>query len=622
MIVGGTIIEPLPSKSGLYFQEDGDVLITESSWKLIVYRNLEPLFLSRDSIQRLSNKYLSLISNRPKGFQHTTSSFIKISLNKINARLTELSAYSTKPRAKRELLDGLGSVLKWLIGTPDAKDAQHYESCIKLLEKHELEQADILKQQIQIVSSTVSNFNDTIFKISYDEHVINENLERIGKYLNETNKVLFDLKMSEELSVISIQILEAVMTLESEIDDILTSILFAKSGAVHPSIISVERLYQELLSSTHMRSESLILPVTLQNIHKILDSSSLSSYIYMNKLTYILDFPLVKNDRFTLYHIYSIPIPHPNTVLYSTILPEQPYLATSSTRQQYITMESMTRCKIVAPRRWICNLPVYNYQTRPICEMAIMLHTTKELPSTCETTTFTAQINIFQPIETNKWIFLLQNETASALQCGETTKHLTLKGTGILTLPEGCKLYSAFITLTAVQENTRNISHPIVAVDIEDLCPDIEDMPSSPEIIPIRVNNVPVDGLTSIKEELKEQSKRIKQYQEASLVEKYSTKFSLFTYSIGAAMLVFLAYKLYRCCCPKSLLRRRNYSSGCIQIFNNCFDRRKERTHVTIPLANIQHSSRNVETEDEDSSDGSATTSSTTQKLGAAQSLF
>lgn len=84
---------------------------------------------------------------------------------------------------------------KWLIGTPNA---QHYDECINLLERRKIN--DILKQQLKIISFTIS-------KISLEESTFNENLDKFSKYLNNTNKILFDLKVSEDISSVSIQIL-------------------------------------------------------------------------------------------------------------------------------------------------------------------------------------------------------------------------------------------------------------------------------------------------------------------------------------------------------------------------------------------------------------------------------
>ncbi|GBP61033.1 Retrovirus-related Pol polyprotein from transposon 412 [Eumeta japonica] len=80
-------------------------------------------------------------------------------LENIEDRLAEFNLYlGENHRVKRELIDGLSSVSKWLIGTPDAKDARYYESCIEKLEKQEVDLTSLMQKQIQITSSTNNHF--------------------------------------------------------------------------------------------------------------------------------------------------------------------------------------------------------------------------------------------------------------------------------------------------------------------------------------------------------------------------------------------------------------------------------------------------------------------------------
>lgn len=402
----------------------------------MVYRNLEPLFNSRNALKRLANNYHNLILTK----QHnanviTTNSFIKISIDRIDNRLNELSYYTPNgKREKRSIADGLGTALKWLIGTPDASDAQHYEKCINLLEKQAGDTNEILNQQLQIISSTIANFNDSMDKITYDEKTINENINRINSYFNSSNNAINRLKLNEEVSSISIQILESVTSLEKEIDDIITSILFIKSGAIHPSIISTNQLFKEMISANPSKNHAdFVLPIALQNMHEILESATISSYIYMNKLVFLLEFPLVRNKLFTLYNLYPIPINHPNSSLYSTIFPEQSYLATTNTLQQYALIGALDKCKIIATERRVCpEMPVYNHNTRPICELSIQLTPDKDLPTICQAITFNAALNTFQPLKNNKWIFLMKRHTTGLLECGNKTSHHDIVGNGIL----------------------------------------------------------------------------------------------------------------------------------------------------------------------------------------------
>ncbi|CAH0719334.1 unnamed protein product, partial [Brenthis ino] len=617
-------INKLPSKSGLFYQPLGDILISESSWKLVIFRNLEPLFLSRDSLKRLIANYETVISSSKyiTPSIYTTKSFTKVSLDKIDTRLNELSYYTNNHnRAKRELIDGLGTVLKWLIGTPDAKDAQYYNQCIELLEKQQLDHNQVLTQQLQIISSTISNFNDTISRISYDEYSMNDNLNRISSYLNTTNKIIFDLKVSEEISTVSIQILESVLSLERELDEIITSILFIKSGAIHPSIISTIKLYKELLATNHLRiNNNLVAPITLGNIHKILESTTPTSYIYLNKLIYILEFPLVKNEKFNLYHMYSIPIKHYNSSYYSTLFPEHTYLATSTTLQRYVTTSILESCKMFTTKTRVCkDLPVYNYNARPICEIAILQSSSKEPPSNCELTTFSAHVDTFQSIGNNQWIFLLRFKTPSIVECGNQIEHQEISGSGIISLKSGCKFYTAFVTLNAEEDTMTNLTYPIITVDIEDAClPETLRQPIPPELHPIMVKNVPLDSLHIIKEQIKVQEQLLKEQQNSFNSNFSSPKFSFTAMALGSSMLIFLLYK----CCPWHYFWTRNRNprdlqpkSGCIQIFNNCFDNSRQRQ--SIPLATINTSALS---EDEDEDENLPTTARS--RTPKARSLF
>lgn len=573
--------------------------------------------------QAVSSKYYNFTNIQ------SIKSFLAINLNKIEMKLSELHMYlGQNTRQKREIADGLGSVLKWLIGTLDANDAKHYEDCIGKLEKHELDLTDLMTKQIQITSSTIKNFNETISKITYDEEIINENIKRLDNFMNSTTKLILNIKASEEISTISLQILELVLSLENEIDDCFNSILFAKSNIVHPSIISTSQLLEQLLASSNLRSNNkLIAPITMNNIHTILDSSALTAYVYSNRLVYILEFPLVPNDPLTLYHIYSIPIQHPDSSLFSTILPEHIYLATNPSGQQYISTSSLDSCKTYATGKKICrNLAIYDVDTRPTCEIKMLFSTTSVLPEICTTSTFPAQINTFQSLNNNNWLYILSKPTPCVLQCYNEASHHNLLGAGLISLPQGCKLHTGQTTLVAFHANEINISYPIIVPDIRtDDC--YEDSPEDlkhQKLIPITINEMPLDNLNQIKHHIDKYNEELKKLKSSNFINSNTETFSYIYFAIG---LFGLGYIMYRCCNRRSNRimdvnipqRRRN---GCIQIFNNCFGSRKSHNShiVAIPMT-----ARNTTciSEDEDDAAASASSPPSPKSLGKnAQSLF
>lgn len=461
--------------------------------------------------------------------------------------------------------------------------------CIDLLEKQELNTHALLKDQVQIISSTISNFNETIHKFNYDETIINRNLQKLSENINTTNTGIFNLQTIEQISTISIQLLESVITLEQEINDLLTSILFIKSGTIHPSIISSEQIFKELLLTSHSRTElNLVATPKAQNIHEIIESASISSYMYKGKLVFILSFPLVKPETFNLYHIYSVPIRHPNSSIYTTLIPEHPYLAMSTTRQNYASLNSIENCKPFAPKKTVCHdIVIYNYNTRPSCEVAVLLSTVPQLPSSCKPVTFLAQITTFQPLKNNRWLYVLQHDTSCVLQCGQKSTNHKLTGIGIIALPQNCKLYTSLVTLTASTEITTNYSHPIVTIDIEEDCikPINHKAIPNPELLPLKMNDIRLDSLSIMKDQLDKYSEELYANQ-GIFNNKNSNNLHLFTWTIALIMLGYLLYK----CCPcialcKKIFTKRTHNhggSGCIQIFNNCFD--KSRRTQIIPL--------------------------------------
>ncbi|KAI5636942.1 baculovirus F protein domain-containing protein [Phthorimaea operculella] len=281
-------------------------------------------------------------------------------------------------------------------------------------------------------------------------------------------------------------------------------------------------------------------------------------------------------------------------------------------------VNTLEDCKSFAPNKRVCKLPVYNVNTRPTCETSILTSTSTTVPEICEVVTFSANINTFQALQTNRWIYIVRHKTSYTLECDSTTTHGDITGAGIISLEPGCVFFTALTTLSAEDIETVNITHPIVNVDIETICfPGELDLKET-KLIPIRINNVPLDSLNTVKEEIKIHTKLL-QEKESSFLKQHSSKLSILNIFIGLFLLLLL---LMKCCNynPFKLLRGRRsttHRDGCIQIFHNCFDRSRRQQHIEIPMASLNTTTSCV-TEDEDED-----TEISSQKSGKpAQSLF
>ncbi|CAK1585598.1 unnamed protein product [Parnassius mnemosyne] len=172
------------------------------------------------------------------------------------------------------------------------------------------------------------------------------------------------------------------------------------------------------------------------------------------------------------------------------------------------------------------DLLIYHINTRPICEVVILTVTIQQIPEVCDVTTFFAHINTFQALRNNKWIYILQRKTPYSLECESKTTHGKISEAGIITLEQGCKMYTAFVTLLAEDTKSINISHPFIYVDIEHICVPYEIKLQQPELAPIQLNNLQLDSLNSVRQQIKTHIKLL-EHNKPTFLEKHVTKFSI-----------------------------------------------------------------------------------------------
>ncbi|CAF4877989.1 unnamed protein product [Pieris macdunnoughi] len=171
------------------------------------------------------------------------------------------------------------------------------------------------------------------------------------------------------------------------------------------------------------------------------------------------------------------------------------------------------------------------------------------------------------------------------MECNGKTTHGEIFGHGIILLQPACKFYTPMVTLIAEDSKSKNISHPIVTVDVENNC--IEGTPDlyNPGLVPIQINDVSLDTLNTIKDEIKHHSKILNQ--DKYIIQEHPYNFTLMSLSLGSVLLIYTLYKFCNCCNLFKYFypRINSHEQGCIQIFNNCFDQSRRRQQIEIPMS-------------------------------------
>lgn len=128
--------------------------------------------------------------------------------NEISQLLNHTPDFAS-PR-KRRALDFLGTIWKYIAGSPDASDAEYYDSAIRETQADQQKLETLLKEQLQIVSSTISNFNLTISSLQNYTKTLNANAEKLNKLSskvtrNEVKMEIFQIfyKLSNQLEILA-----------------------------------------------------------------------------------------------------------------------------------------------------------------------------------------------------------------------------------------------------------------------------------------------------------------------------------------------------------------------------------------------------------------------------------
>lgn len=157
---------------GISYNQLGTARITSNKLTLSSHLNISYLIESRHILERSYQRSLSLCITALKNKKESNHIhfYCDQSLNSINGQLKEINKKyniihhylgQRSHRRRRRLSNSLSTALNCLTGTPDAEDAQYYSDSIYTLIDENKQTQTLLKSQVQIISSTIRNFNNS-----------------------------------------------------------------------------------------------------------------------------------------------------------------------------------------------------------------------------------------------------------------------------------------------------------------------------------------------------------------------------------------------------------------------------------------------------------------------------
>lgn len=213
---------------------------------------------------------------------------------------TQLRKFDYK-RSKRGLINGIGTLIKFIAGNPDNNDLRIINS--NLDELHKNQNLEIVK-----VNELVSFANHITKRFENEIKTINKNLD--------ITKSVFDELQTQQHFIILLQ--ERIKQTEAFLS-FLFSIERTISLALHNipnlEIINVHELVQIYKFLNNVYSPQQLLVSNTTNLYQLLEGTRVTIFNTVQTITILLKIPIIKPFTGQLFRIYPIPDEYNNVIL-------------------------------------------------------------------------------------------------------------------------------------------------------------------------------------------------------------------------------------------------------------------------------------------------------------------
>lgn len=399
---------------------------------------------------------------------------------------------------------GIGTVFKHIFGTLTEDDAKNYEDAIKTLYENDKKISGTLKKTVIASKSAISNINQSLYEMNLNQaklsDVVKHLASSVSNITNAFNEVNFRNNLYNTLNILQSNLL----TLSFKVEDLLNSILLIKSNTLHPSVLTPNQMYNDIVNNFKLLPKFRDFPVSIDisNIHILINIADLTCYYLNEKLMFIVKIPLVTLEQLNIYKTVPLPIPHTegNLNSFAMILPSEQFVALSTDKLSYTYLKDLKDCKSILTNTYLCEITdVYAVLNNPSCEIEIITKALTTLPENCPVKVLLGDMDIWHKLNNNKWVFVQSKPTKLSIECNQNVSDLIISGTGVLNLPTDCVgFHKNFKLVTKVYPKSYV---PAVSSNFDiindDCCNRVNQLDNNISIPKIKIINL--DNLKSIK---------------------------------------------------------------------------------------------------------------------------
>lgn len=381
----------------------------------------------------LIEKEIVIIAEHLNVFKHTEGSTeaqisnLNEAMEKVKDKLVSIIP-EHRHKTKRGAANFLGGIIKAITGNLDNDDATRYEAAITHLNENQKSLKHLVSESISLTQNAIEEFHKSINSITENQR----NLRILLDNVPVLRTMVIDVRIKLIVLTAYNHMIYIINSLNDILNNIINSLTFAKKQIYHPSILSPDQLYRELLDIQNYISY-LPMKLTYQNIYKLESVIKVKAYVKEKVITYVLLVPFVGKEIFTYYKMLPLPIQITNST-FKFLDPINTYLAIS--KDKYFT--SNTLCYEYDIQQFICEITIENpIDDHSPCEIQILKYTKKYEGCQWKTTSIDIMV---KHVTTDQWI-VVTNQKRKVQKLSELGEEIEeLDGTNLVHIPPGCTL--------------------------------------------------------------------------------------------------------------------------------------------------------------------------------------
>ncbi|KAL4082901.1 hypothetical protein QTP88_029555 [Uroleucon formosanum] len=452
-------ITPITEHQGLYYESHGQVGLSHLTWDLVVYVNLNEQLAEYDVLKSHYHKtaqyctdhsekeeFSSICKPFLQQFTRATLPYLyEIESNYRSLMIAIDYDQQTAKKSRRGLGSAVNRITNVIYGMCSRINTDFIVDNIIELSKNKLKNLNLIHDRTRISEVETTETNRTLKSLKIHQQQIEENLKHLQQQIeNNTqniNLMSFKTKLLEQAFLFEV----ILNKFSYDTQNLMAIVNAALNGKIYTSALTSQTLMSELREIKMNLPMGSILPIeiTTESLTEFLRISEITIFTQKNYLIFVIEIPLLSNEKYTVYHPIPLPIPHTDRTIV-LIDTEVEYLALSSDNEKFFTLstEQWEKCKSLGLDK-LCKQDslIHHRLGSDSCEVSLLTDP-QPFPKTCNLKFISLNANIWHKLtKTNTWLYYTQHSTLGTISCSNSLEkfQIEINNVGRITISKFCK---------------------------------------------------------------------------------------------------------------------------------------------------------------------------------------